>query len=141
MHELSVAEALLALAIEHGERAHARHISDVYIVVGQLSSVVDESVQLYWDMISAGTLAARARLHFRPVPARLACQDCGRQYAPAADELGCPACGSLHVKIVAGEELYLEAIDVVADDEAPSAVPNAPAPMEERKACPAVSKL
>jgi hydrogenase nickel incorporation protein HypA/HybF len=112
MHELSVTEALLQLALKHAEAAEAARVTDVHVVIGQLSTVVDESVQFYWDLISAGTRAEGARLHFRRVPAALRCEDCGHAYAPGAEVLACPACGGAQVKVDAGEELYLEALEV-----------------------------
>jgi len=116
MHELSVTEALLALALQHAE---AGHIAGVHVVVGQLSSVVDESVQFYWDLISAGTPAAGARLQFRRVPAVFRCADCRHEYSPGAEVLACPACGSVCVSMISGNELYLEALDI---EPAPAAI-------------------
>jgi hydrogenase nickel incorporation protein HypA/HybF len=112
MHELSVTEALLALAVQHAAAAHAERITGVHLVIGQLSSVIDESVQFYWDLISAGTPAAGAQLHFRRVPAAFRCADCGQVYAPAAEILACPACAGVRVSLTGGEELYLEALDI-----------------------------
>ena len=60
MHELSVTEALLDLALKHARAAQAEAVTAVHVVIGQLSSVMDESVQFYWDMISAGTPAEGA---------------------------------------------------------------------------------
>jgi len=116
MHELSVTEALLALTLEHAAHAGADQVTDVHVVIGQLSAVIDESVQFYWDLISAGTPAAGARLHFRRIPAGFCCDACGHAYAPAAEVLACPACGSLHVRLTAGDELYLEALEVGQTD-------------------------
>ena len=112
MHELSVTEALLALAVQHAQSVQAERITGVYVVIGQLSSVIDESVQFYWDLISAGTLAAGAQLHFRRVPAAFRCADCRHEYALTAEALACPACGSVRVSLIAGEALYLEALDI-----------------------------
>jgi hydrogenase nickel incorporation protein HypA/HybF len=112
VHELSVTEAVLEMAVRHGQAAQAARVTDVYLVMGQLSSVMDESVQFYWDLISAGTIAAGARLHFRRVAAALGCEQCGHTYAPTAEELACPHCQSVNVRVKAGEELYLEAIDI-----------------------------
>ena len=120
MHELSVTESLLSLAVKHAQAERAIRITDVYVVVGQLSSLVDDSIAFYWEQISAGTLAAGARLHFRRVAALFRCVDCGHEYAPAAEELACPRCASLRVNLVAGDELYLEALDVARADAAPA---------------------
>jgi hydrogenase nickel incorporation protein HypA/HybF len=112
MHELSVAESILEISLRHAQPAQARKISDIYLVIGQLSSIIDDSVQFYWDFISKDTPAEGARLHFRRIPAEFHCLDCDQNFMPCGGDLGCPNCSSNHVKITAGEEFYLEAIEV-----------------------------
>lgn len=116
MHELTITESILEIALRHGREAGAVHITDLYLVIGELSTIVDESVQFYWDIISESTMAAGATLHFRRVAAQLVCQTCGHDYSPRLT-LPCPACGSADVCVTAGEEFYLEAIDVSAPDD------------------------
>ncbi len=112
MHELPVTESILEIATRHAAQAGARHITRVHLVIGQLSSLIDDSVQFYWDIISKDTIAEGAQLDFRRIPAQMQCLDCGRVYAPSPDELACPDCGSIQVKIISGEEFFLEAIEV-----------------------------
>lgn len=112
MHELAVTQALLDLALQHAEQAAAKQITDIHIVMGELSTNVDDSVQFYWEMIARGTLAEGARLHFRRVPAELQCVHCSHTYCPADGELVCPQCHSTNVRIIAGEEFYLDSIDI-----------------------------
>jgi len=112
MHELSVTESILEIALRHAEAAQAARITDLHLVIGQLSSLVDDSVQFYWDLISKDTPAEGARLHFRRIPTELLCLDCGRQYHPGPEDLTCPDCHSARLKVTAGEEFFLEAIDV-----------------------------
>jgi hydrogenase nickel incorporation protein HypA/HybF len=111
MHELAVTESILEIALRHSGEAGAQRITDLHLVIGELSTIIDESVQFYWDFVSEGTPAAGATLHFRRVPAQLTCQTCGHSYSPR-QSLPCPACGSEDIRVVAGEEFYLEAIDV-----------------------------
>ena len=112
MHELPVTESILEISLRHGRDAGAKRITDLHLVIGQLASIVDDSVQFYWDIISKGTLAEGAVLHFRRIPAEMLCKDCGTRYQPSGDDFACPQCGGIHVKITAGEEFYLESIDV-----------------------------
>jgi hydrogenase nickel incorporation protein HypA/HybF len=112
MHELSVTESLLKISVEHAEKADARRVTDLHIVIGDLASMVDDSIQFYWDIIARGTIAEQATLHFRRVPAELQCNTCGESYRPTDRELVCPACHGIGAKIVAGEEFFLESIDV-----------------------------
>ena len=62
MHELAVTESIRDIAIEHARRANARRVTHLHLVIGNLSSVVDDSVQFYWDAISQGTIYEGARL-------------------------------------------------------------------------------
>jgi hydrogenase nickel incorporation protein HypA/HybF len=109
MHELTVVENLLRLALQHGDGAP---VTDLYIVIGQLSSFVDESVQFYWDIISEGTPAAGARLHFQRVAAEMQCADCGQQYRLREDQFVCPTCGGANIQLLCGNEFYLDSIEV-----------------------------
>lgn len=128
MHELAVTESILEISLRHAEEAGAERINDLYLVIGQLSSIVDDSVQFYWEMISKETLAEGSRLHFRRIPAEMECQECGQRFSPGDQDFMCPACGSLNVRITAGDEFYIEAIDVEmpgeeADSESPTPTP------------------
>ena len=111
MHELSVTESILEIALRHAQETKAKRITDLYLVIGQLSSIVDDSVQFYWDIISQDTPAQGAKLHFKRIPARLTCLECGHEYSPG-DDLACPACHSSHVRVMAGDEFRLDAMDV-----------------------------
>jgi hydrogenase nickel incorporation protein HypA/HybF len=112
MHELSVTESILEISLRHARAANADHVTNIYLVIGQLASIVDDSVQFYWDIVSAGTIAAGARLHFKRLPASLSCLDCDHSFNPSARGFSCPNCNSDHVKVVSGDEFYMEAIDV-----------------------------
>jgi hydrogenase nickel incorporation protein HypA/HybF len=127
MHELAVTESILEIALRHAREAGAGRIVDVRLVIGQWSSIVDDSVQFYWDIVSQGTPAEGARLHFRRVPIQLECLACRHPYAPAGDDLACPVCGDSRFKVIAGEEFYLEAIDVESDATSPIVAQENPA--------------
>jgi len=114
MHELMVTESILEIALRHADQAKAGRISDLYLVIGALSSVVNDSVQFYWDFVSEGTAAEGATLHFRRIPAELACQACGNTYSPD-ENLTCPACESSNIQIISGQEFFLEAIEISED--------------------------
>ena len=46
---------------------------------GAVPNVIGDSVQFYWDIVSQGTIAEGAQLHFEHVPATLRCLGCGRR--------------------------------------------------------------
>ena len=121
MHELTITQSILEVALRHAQQAGAARVTHLYLVIGDFSSIIDDSVQFYWDFVSEESMAAGATLHFRRIPGRLRCIDCGHEYPPGPD-LGCPQCGGTNVRIASGEEFYLEAIDV-EDVAQPTALP------------------
>ena len=82
MHELSVTESLLKIAPKHAEKANAKRVTDLNIVIGDLASMVDDSIQFYWEIIAKGTIAEQAKLNFHRVPAQLQCMTCFKTYYP-----------------------------------------------------------
>ena len=76
MHEMSVTQAMLDLALEY---AKGQRITDVYLQVGRMSFIVPESVEFYFEYLSQDTVAEGATLHFETAPLEMTCLDCGRQ--------------------------------------------------------------
>ncbi|OGO30645.1 MAG: hydrogenase maturation nickel metallochaperone HypA [Chloroflexi bacterium RBG_16_54_18] len=112
MHELAVTQHILDIALRHATQAQATRITDLYLVIGQLSSIVDDSVQFYWEILTQETPAKDSRLHFERVPAELCCLDCEQEFYLNGADLVCPQCAGVHIKIITGEEFLLEAIEV-----------------------------
>ena len=112
MHELPVTESLLEIATRHATQAGAGRIVALNIVIGQLASIIDESVQFYWSIIAANTTAEGAVLNFRRIPARFHCLECDHNYQPGLEIEPCPECGSSKVEILSGQEFFLESIEV-----------------------------
>lgn len=118
MHELAVTQNILDIATRYAKEAQATRVTDLYLVIGQLSSVVDESVQFYWDIISEGTLCEGAKLHFERIPTVLKCQECGHAFGLEGELTPCPRCESINVRVTSGEEFRLDSIGVEQADNA-----------------------
>ena len=112
MHELAVTENILNIALTHAEKSDAARITNLYLVIGQLSSVLDDSVQFYWDLLTENTKAEGAKLHFKRLPIIIKCRKCDHTYSPIEGDMACPECKSDQIQIIQGEEFYLEAIDI-----------------------------
>lgn len=112
MHELAVTESILEIAQKYAQQAEASRVTDLYLVIGALSSIVDDSVQFYWDILTEESLCAGSKLHFQRVPSQLMCLDCSNEYTLEAGLEPCPACGSAKVKVTAGDQFYLDSIEI-----------------------------
>lgn len=112
MHELAVTESILEIANRHAAEAGAIKITNIYITLGRLSTIVDDSVQFYWDIISKSTLCEGARLHFKRVPARMHCNDCSQDFEMEDELAPCPKCGSINLTLISGDEFFLESIEI-----------------------------
>ncbi|MBN2075087.1 MAG: hydrogenase maturation nickel metallochaperone HypA [Dehalococcoidales bacterium] len=112
MHELSIVESLLALVLEHAEKAESEKVVGVNLVVGELSGVVDEAVEFYWDFLTRETIAKDSRIIFKHIPAKLQCRKCGEVFLTSEHGYFCPKCGDQQVDIIAGRELFIESLEV-----------------------------
>lgn len=114
MHELAITEQIADIAIRHGESNQAEKITDLYLVIGELSTVIDDSVQFYWDLITSDTICEGAQLHFKRIPAIFRCLDCGAEYQLEQGELApCPHCHSTRMEVLQGKEFHLESINII----------------------------
>ena len=116
MHELSVTESILSTAIKYAEEHKARSVTDIYLIIGNLSSLVDESIQFYWEMISTGTICEKAKLHFNQIKAEIEFQNCKKRYLLIHDLEPCPHCSSMNIKIISGDEFKMDSIEIETEE-------------------------
>ena len=112
MHEFSITQSMLSLALEKAGEANASKITRINLIIGELSGVVAECVQFYFDYISKDTIASGASLSFETRPTKLRCQQCDKVFSPTNHEWLCPDCQQASIEIVSGRECYMESIEV-----------------------------
>ncbi len=64
MHEAGVTERILEVVTARALEEGARRVTDVYLDIGEESGVDITSVALHWELMSRGSIADGARLHF-----------------------------------------------------------------------------
>lgn len=112
MHELSVTESILEITLRHATESNAARVTDVYLLIGQLSSFVGESIQFYWDILSKETICAGAQLHFERVPAKFHCSTCEQSFVLAGELAACPHCEGVQIELLTGDEFFLQNIEI-----------------------------
>jgi hydrogenase nickel incorporation protein HypA/HybF len=112
MHELAITQAMIELVKEHAEKAGAKKVGRINLVVGELSGFVGECVQFYFDQMSEGTIMKDAELTFKRVPTMGRCRNCSKEFEIKEMNWTCPSCKGNSIQLVGGNELFVESIEV-----------------------------
>ena len=112
MHEFSITQSILSIALEKANAVKASRVSQINLVIGELSGIVDECVEFYFDFLSKDTIAAQASLSFHHPPTRLRCRNCATVFSPDNLDWVCPNCHEPKIEIISGRECYVESIEV-----------------------------
>jgi hydrogenase nickel incorporation protein HypA/HybF len=112
MHELSITQSMLDLVLEEAKKVGAERVGKVNLVIGEMSGIVGECVEFYFEFLSQDTIAHGATLSFKKTPTQARCRNCGELFMPKEFDWSCPSCQDGSIEIVAGKELYVESIEV-----------------------------
>jgi hydrogenase nickel incorporation protein HypA/HybF len=112
MHELSITQQILDIAVNKAGEAGASTIKRINLVIGDMSSVLDDCVQFYFDFLSKDSIAQGAQLSFKRIPLKMRCRQCGHLFTPEGEPWSCPQCREWNVEVIAGNEFYLDSIEV-----------------------------
>jgi len=112
MHELAITQSLFDIVLEYAAQAKARRVKSVYLVIGELTGVVSDSVQFYLELLGKDTIAAGMKAEIKMSPARAVCRQCGKEFTVKEMQWQCPGCGSEKLDVTGGKELLVESIEV-----------------------------
>ncbi|OGC11606.1 hypothetical protein A3K48_03785 [candidate division WOR-1 bacterium RIFOXYA12_FULL_52_29] len=114
MHEATVAEAILGLVLK-SIPPETLLVKKINLVVGALSGIEKESLDLYFAELSKGGKAAGAELNFSIKPAKLVCTVCGKvNLFNGREKLQekCLSCGGLN-KLETEKLFYIDHVEVI----------------------------
>ncbi len=103
---------MLDIVEQQAQRAGARKVLAINLVVGDRASFVDDSLLFYFDMLTPGRLSEGAKLNIQRTPMRFHCTTCDRDYAPPVESFRCPDCGTVGQVTSAGRELLIESMEI-----------------------------
>ena len=112
MHEFGITQSILSIALEKANEAKASRITNINLIIGELSGVVDECVQFYFDFLSKDTIAAEASLSFERTPTKLRCRNCATIFLPNEPVWACPNCEEQKIEVISGRECHVHSIEV-----------------------------
>lgn len=116
MHELPVTESILNIALKHARAHNVERIVNISLRIGELSDLVDEWVQRYFDYLSKDTIAEGARLDIERSPVVFRCDGCDGSFQVdirKLKEVKCPDCGGEKLTLISGREYYIKDIAVI----------------------------
>jgi len=112
VHELSVVEGIREIALRHARSAGASRILSVQVVIAEFSSYLEDALAMFWDEVCGATEAAGARIDFVRIPGEYLCLGCLKSFTGGGKDVRCPECASDWVRPIAGQECYVESIEV-----------------------------
>lgn len=116
MHELSVCIALLEQVerIAH-ERAGAE-VVQIVIKLGPLSGIEPQLLRRSYPIAAKGTVAENANLRVDPTEVIVRCTKCNCESVAAQNRLLCGGCGDFRTRIVSGDEMILQSVELRTAD-------------------------
>ena len=112
MHEYPITEQIIKIAEKHCKEAGAEKVKKVSLVVGDYSGLVMDSIHMYFDIISEGTLCEGAEIEMERVKPKLKCPACGELFHRPPMSFACPKCGTDGEPTEIGKEFYIKEIEV-----------------------------
>lgn len=112
MHELSVCLSLMQ-QVERIARDHqAVRVHTIVLRLGPLAGVEAPLLRHAYPVAAAGTVAEGARLIIIEAPLRVQCTACGAESEARPNRLLCAHCGDYRTRIVSGDEMLLERLEL-----------------------------
>jgi len=112
MHEMSIAMALLdqleQLALEHG----GVRIESFTVKAGELRCIVPEALQLAFEVLADGGIAAGATMTLEIEPVLASCRVCGDRFRPQRQCYQCPECKQADVDFIEGNDIVISSMTI-----------------------------
>lgn len=112
MHELPVTKSIVNISCEEAEKHKVHKVKEIRIKIGELTGLVPDSIQYYFDIISKGTKVEGALLDIEKLPIKILCNSCGNNFKASKHDFQCTRCSSRDIKIEGGNEFYIESLEV-----------------------------
>lgn len=111
MHELAIISNLLEIVKEEASAHRIHRVTRVDLVIGKMHHLVPDLVRFAFETITEGTVAEQADLEIEWVEVMMTCRDCTHHFQLDDWVFICPKCGSVDLKQVCGQELYVKSLE------------------------------
>ena len=112
MHEMALAESMVAIVEEAARRNGAVRVASVRLELGALAHVEQDALSFCFDAVTRGGAAAGARLDVVVMPGAAWCMRCSERVPLLRLGDACPRCGSYQLQVVEGEDMRVAEIEI-----------------------------
>jgi hydrogenase nickel incorporation protein HypA/HybF len=116
VHELSVVQSLLDVALAEARRAGAARVTRLHCRIGELCQIDHRLLVEAFELLRPGTLCESAELHVEKTFLRAHCSRCGRDFDVRNWQWRCPGCGEEGSALGGGDELELTSIEAETEE-------------------------
>lgn len=112
MHEMSLMGGVFEVIEETLSQHDIKRVLQVKLKVGELTNAEPEALKMAFEAYSKDTLCEGAELIVERVSVRGHCKTCHEEFEVVTMLFLCPKCGNSGIKVIQGEELLLESLEV-----------------------------
>lgn len=117
MHELSLCYSLLQQVDTVRREQRATRVTTIRVSLGPLSGVVPDLLSAAFEIAVSDTAIDGAALVITSRPVRVHCRSCDHEAEVPPQRLLCPRCGEWRTRVISGEEMLLERVELEIEDE------------------------
>jgi len=117
MHELAICQALMDQVDQIALEQQATEVVKIVLQIGPLSGVEAHLLEQAFPLASAGTLAERSVLEIKPQAIEVECSKCGQCTPAKPNLLVCGACGDWKTRLISGDEMLLESVELNCEED------------------------
>ena len=108
MHELSIVQNILEIAITEVKKVNAARVDQIDLDIGQLAGVEMDALLFAWNTCVPETVLANAERIIHHIPARAKCTNCKVEFETEDYFAQCPDCNEYLTELVQGKELKIK---------------------------------
>ncbi|MBZ7987897.1 hydrogenase maturation nickel metallochaperone HypA/HybF [Campylobacter canadensis] len=114
MHEMAIVNNLLNECEKIAKQKNAKKINAVYVSLGRLSGVEEHYFKEAFNAFvqDENSIYYKAKLYVSVCELELFCFDCAKNCIQEKNEFICKHCSSVNVKVLKGDEMLLNSIEL-----------------------------
>lgn len=116
MHETALMQNLITTVMKAIENRNVTRVNRIVLSVGKLSNALPDALLFAFEALTQDGILKGAELEIEYLPIVARCRACGHEYRADGFPIICPDCESTSFKIISGEEVYVQSIDIDCEE-------------------------